>query len=40
MGDLAGEGLPDKVRDLTVYEHLASSEAVIECHPIFFRVAH
>lgn len=40
MGDPTGEGLPDRVRDLTVYEHLVCSEVVTECHPLFFRVAH
>lgn len=35
MGDLIGEGILDRVRDLTVYEHLVCSEVVIKCHPFF-----
>lgn len=35
MDDLTGEGLPDRVGDLTLYEHLVCSEVVIECHHFF-----
>lgn len=35
MGDLTGEGLLDRVRDLTVYEHLVCSKVVIEITHFF-----